>query len=208
MAPSSPSGGGSAAIRPRRRSGSPRRRRHRRSTPFVFLILRGNVSCSPRVRASQGPSRGRGRRPVASAYRWSNQDPSDSGRSHRADAPGRGSASAVESRGRAAGIGVSIAKSRVTTRSTLPSTAASCLSKAMAAMAPARIGADAGQFAQAVERIGEGAGFRDRLGAGLEVAGAGVIAEAGPSRHDALLRRRREGLPRRGSVRESAGSTV
>ena len=57
-----------------------------------------------------------------------------------------------------------------------------------------RIGADAGQFAQAVERIGEGAGFRDRLGAGLEVAGAGVIAEAGPSRHDALLRRRREGL--------------
>ncbi|BAQ16477.1 hypothetical protein GL4_1017 [Methyloceanibacter caenitepidi] len=49
-----------------------------------------------------------------------------------------------------------------------------------------RIGADAGQLAQALLRVGKTAPMlpRHHAGAGMEISGAGVVAEAGPGGED------------------------
>ena len=62
------------------------------------------------------------------------------------------------------------------------------------------VGADAGNVPQPLHRVGEAAARQHRLRAGVQVAGAGIVAEAGPFLGDVLPR----GIRQRRHVREAA----
>ena len=71
-----------------------------------------------------------------------------------------------------------------------------------------RIGADAGKLQELGLRGREAPAMlvHNRLGAGMEIAGAGIIAEPGPGMHDRLARRLGEGLDGREALQEVAGN--
>ena len=93
-----------------------------------------------------------------------------------------------------AGSGVSTAKSRAITRSILPSTGLAGASKAIAAIGGGGVGTDARQRAQLRLRRRKLAAMTldHGAGAGMQIAGAGVIAEPGPGFQHLLDRGRRQ----------------
>ena len=117
-----------------------------------------------------------------------------------AKSPGRSRRHQIERQARISGFafgsGSSTMKRRDTTRSTLPSTAAAGLVERDGSDRRRRVGADSRQGQQFGLRGGKFAAepLDDRLGAGMKVAGAGVIAEPGPGLHDLIDGCFRQGL--------------
>lgn len=67
------------------------------------------------------------------------------------------------------------------------------------------VAAEAGEREEVVEGVGEAAGavVDDGAGGGVEVAGAGVVAQAGPEAEDIVERRGGEGFRRRETLEEA-----
>ena len=126
-------GGGGAGSR-RRRGG--RRRRCRSASAAASSRPSPEARAGgPRAARGRAPTRGRGCRPASSACRSWRRDPSAPRRTRRRGRSGRAAAASSRISGFAAGSGVSMAKRRAMTRSTLPSTTATGSSKAIAAIA-------------------------------------------------------------------------
>ena len=109
---------------------------------------------------------------------------------------GNSSRASREISGLAAGSGVVTAKSRAITRSILPSTGLAGAVESDGRDRGGGIGADAGERAQRGLACREHAAVAldHGAGAGVQVAGAGVIAQPGPGLQDVAERRRRQRL--------------
>ena len=115
---------------------------------------------------------------------WAKSD----GRARAAGSPPSCAASS-RSRGLAVGSSSVTANSRATTRSTLPSTGTTGRPNAIGTNGGGGVVADARQRPQAGQIARKTARRDHRLGAGVQVACAGVVAKAGPGREHRLQRR-------------------
>ncbi len=105
----------------------------------------------------------------------------------------------------AAGSGFLTANSRAITRSMLPSTGVARCAEGDGGDRRGRVGADARQLAQLLLRRGELAGeaLGDDAGAGVQIAGAAVVAEARPRGEHVVERGRGECRNRRPARQEA-----
>ena len=173
--------GAGAAARGRRRA-APRRPRR------GAICLRALAPCAEippdgRARAPRKPrSTGTARRPAAWASRWWRRDPSSACAKSPARRGGNSDAASRLMVGLAAGNASSTANSRDTTRSTLPSTGTAGGIEGDRRHRRRGVVADARQRAQGFDAFGKNpaVALDHRAGAGMQVAGAGVIAEPGP----------------------------
>ena len=193
---------GGAPATPGRRARSTRRCRSRCGRCRRGLARREGSRARRWRRRAQSAAAGTRRSAVAAAGRWSRRGPSSPGRNRRADRPASSPGPGARSR-RACGRS-SRAAGR-STRSTLVSTAGGSLAERDRGDRRRGVGADARQLREARRRVaGKPPRARHFAGAGDEVAGAGIIAEARPFGEDRPRRSPRPAPRSSASARRTA----
>ena len=177
----------------------------RRSTPSAFGALRGSVSCTPAARARQAPSHGQ----MAQAGRFGVQIVAPRSIRACAKSPGRSAGTSASARSRISGL--CLRQRRLDEEQPRNHALDIAVDRGGGAIKRdrrdrrRRVGADAGQAAQARLGVGEASAVAlgERPGAGMEVAGARVIAEPGPGLHHLFDRRLGEPCDRREALQEA-----
>ena len=183
----------------------PQRRRRGAAGLHGFGSLRGKDSGSPRARAAQAAIHGHS----TQAGFLGVQMVAPRSIIACAKSPGARAGVSASARRRISGLargsGSSIANSRATTRSTLPSTGHAALIEGNGGDRGGGIGADARKRAQRrlARREMAAMALDHGPGAGVQVAGAGVIAEPCPGFQHLLERGRGQALDRRPARQEA-----